>query len=110
MSGQTETLKSKINEFIRKYYLNRLLKGLLVGIGIWVLFFLFINLIEYFGYLGKTGRAVLFFGFIGTTVYVLYRYIAVPLLKMAGIGKVMSQEEASGIIGNHFPEISDKLL
>src|SRR5690606_24530243 len=97
MSGQTETLKSKINEFIRKYYLNRLLKGLLVGIGIWVLFFLFINLIEYFGYLGKTGRAVLFFGFIGTTVYVLYRYIAVPILKMAGIG-------------NHFPEISDKLL
>lgn len=103
-------LHEKLDEFIRKYYLNRLLQGLLLGLGGLLGYFILAAVIEYFGHFGSAVRATLFYGFILFTVLILVRFIALPLMKWMKIGKVISYHEASRLIGDHFPEISDKLL
>lgn len=104
------SLLSKLDEFIRKYYKNQLIRGLLYSIGIVILFYLSVVLLEYYGQFNTAVRTVMFYLFIVINGIVLTRLIVIPLLKLNRIGKVISNEEASRIIGSHFSAIQDKLL
>ncbi len=110
MSVQFELLKQKLDEFIRKFYLNRLLQGFLLTLGGLVGVFVLAAIIEYFGHLGSFSRAFLFYGYMLFAIVILVKYVMIPLLKWFHIGKTISYEKASTLIGNHFPEIKDKLL
>jgi hypothetical protein len=110
MPESQNMLHHKLDEFIRKYYLNRLLQGLLLGLGGLTAFFILASVIEYFGNFGTIVRGILFFGFLVFAGFVFVSFILNPLLKWLKIGKVLSYEQASKLIGSHFPEISDKLL
>ncbi|MBC9797283.1 DUF4175 family protein [Sinomicrobium weinanense] len=103
-------IRQKLETFIRRYYVNELIKGALLFTAIGLLYLIFTLLVEHFLWLGRGGRAVLFWLFFGVAVFLLYRFIAVPLFKLFRIQKGISHEEASRIIGNHFPEVGDKLL
>jgi len=48
--------------------------------------------------------------FIITVVFILIYYIIIPTLKLIKLGNTISHQEAAKIIGDHFPEVSDKLL
>ena len=100
----------KLDTFIRKYYKNRLLKGLLLAAAILLLIYILIVVFEHFGWFGTTVRTVMFWLFIAAMTVVLGVYVVSPLLKMFRLGKRISYETAASIIGNHFPEVSDKLL
>ncbi len=104
------TLHQKLDAFIRKYYKNQLIRGLIYGVGLVVAFFLLTNLLEYIGHFEVTGRMILFWSFIGASAFVLVKYIAVPLFKLANLGKVITHEQAAEIVGNHFTDVKDKLL
>ena len=104
------TLHEKLDAFIRKYYKNQLIKGLIYGIGLVLAFFLIANLLEYFGQFQPTGRAVLFWVFVASSLGLLMKYIAAPLIKLTSIGKIISHEQAAEIVGNHFSDVRDKLL
>jgi hypothetical protein len=110
MPDNYQILLSKLDEFIRKYYRNRLLKGLILYAGILILSFLVVAFLEYIGHFGSVTRTILFYLFIAVNACVFYFYIADPILKMRKIGKIISYEQASRIIGEHFSEIRDKLL
>jgi len=110
MPDTKNMLHEKLDEFIRKYYLNRLLQGLLLGIGGLMAFFTLASVIEYFGHFGSFVRGFLFFGFIVFALVILVKFISIPLLKWMKVGKTLSYQKASELIGSHFPEISDKLL
>lgn len=103
-------LISKLDEFIRKYYRNLLIRGGLFAIALLVVFFLVIIFVEYFGRFDTSVRAALFYTYIAINAFILWKLVFVPLFRLFRIGKVISYEEAASIIGNHFPEISDKLL
>lgn len=105
-----DLLIRKIELFIRKYYNNIAIRGGIVFIAILLSLFLLISLFEYFAYSNTTLRTILFFGFIGINLFVLIRYILIPLLKKSGLLKRLTYEEAAKIIGLHFPEVDDKLL
>lgn len=103
-------IHDKLQNFIKKYYTNEIIKG-----GIFFLFFgmlyLFITLfIEYFLWLEPLGRTVLFWVFIGIESLLLFRFILIPVFKLLGIRKGITDLEASRIIGTHFKEVDDKLL
>jgi hypothetical protein len=100
----------KLDEFIRKYYKNRLVKGLLYTVGLVLLFYIGVSTLEYFAEFGTTVRTLLFYGFILTTAYVMAKYIVVPVLKLNSFGKVISHKQAAEIIGSHFNNVQDKLL
>ena len=108
--GNYSILIEKLDHFIRKYYRNRLLKGLIFFAAISLFSFLVVITLEYFGHFDPAARTILFYLFILSTLAVLVYYIIVPALKIRKIGKVISYEQAAQIIGNHFPEVRDKLL
>src|SRR5690606_6745766 len=100
----------KLDAFIRKYYKNQLLKGLIYSVALGLSLWLFISLLEYFGSFGTTVRTVLFFSFALSLAFILYRFILIPILKLSKIGKTISHKQAAEIVGTHFSEIKDKLL
>lgn len=99
-----------LDAFIRKYYKNILVRGVLYAIGIVVTIFLAAVLLEHFGWLSRLGRGLLFWGGLAAIVAVLAWFVVRPLLKMCGHGRRIGREEAARIVGKHFPEVSDKLL
>lgn len=100
----------KLDLFIRKYYKNRLLKGLMLTASILLLLYILIVILEHFGYFGTTVRTLFFWTFIVAVIAIVAVYVVSPMLKMFRLGKRISYETAADIIGKHFPEVSDKLL
>jgi len=87
-----------------------LIKGLLLFFSIGLLYFIFTLFIEYFLWLKPTARTVLFLLFILVETGLFVFYILIPIFKIWGIQKGINEMDASKIIGNHFPEVKDKLL
>ncbi|NTV84791.1 MAG: DUF4175 domain-containing protein, partial [Bacteroidales bacterium] len=103
-------LIGKLDEFIRKFYKNRLIRGTILFISALTLFFLVITLTEFFGRFSSGVRASVFYAFIIINLLILWKLILIPALKLFRFGKVITHEQAAEIIGTHFPEIGDKLL
>lgn len=105
-----DTIIERLDAFIRKYYLNRLIKGALYFIGISLGFVLLIDLLEHAFRFGMIGRQILFFiGLLFLTSIFIF-YIAIPLLKLLRLGKQIDHAQASALIGKHFSSVQDKLL
>lgn len=103
-------LIEKLDEFIRKYYLNQLLRGLIYASATIIAYFLVINMLEYFLFLPTAGRKFLFYSFVFLGGGILYKLVLLPLFHFYRLGKIISHEKAAEILGSHFSEISDKLL
>jgi hypothetical protein len=103
-------LLAKIDGFIRKYYLNKILKGLLFLFASALIAFIFIITAEHFARFDSIIRAFLFYSFILINLWVLLGYILIPILSYFRLGKTISHEQAANIIGQHFAPIKDKLL
>jgi len=110
LDSRSDILIQKLDEFIRKYYRNQLLKGSIYASGILLTAFLSVVLFEYFAEFNTIIRGFLFFGFLFATIGVLISFIFIPLLKLNKIGKIISYDQAATIIGNHFSNVQDKLL
>jgi hypothetical protein len=105
-----DRLISQIDAFIRKFYKNQLVKGLLLFTGILVLSYLFVITLEFFGHFNSLVRGALLFSFLGVNTYILGKYIVVPTLRLKSYGQRIDRYQASKIIGRFFPKISDRLL
>lgn len=103
-------IRLKLDAFIRKYYLNQLVRGVLLGFTLALGVFLFLNLSEYYGHFSTPVRAVLFWGFVVLMVGISWKWLVLPLAGLYKLGKVITYEEAASIIGSHFAHVNDKLL
>jgi hypothetical protein len=114
MSGETTRahsgLTEKLDEFTRKYYKNQIIRGALYSLAILVSAYLVVALLEYFGKFSIPVRTTLFWIYLTGTAFVLGKYIAIPIMRLFRMGRVISHEHAAVMIGNHFPEVRDKLL
>ncbi len=108
-SGYSELIL-KLDEFIRKYYTNQLIKGMIYSFAALMAFFLFTAGIEYIGKMGSIGRGILFYGYIVIALVILIRFIFIPVFHLVRIGKIISYDQAAEIIGRHFTEVKDKLI
>ena len=99
----------KLEQFIKRYYLNALIKGILLFLAIGLLYFLFTLIIEHTLWLNPNFRTVLFWLFIIIEVSLLIKFIAIPLSHLFKIRQGISNEYASQLIGTHFPDVNDKL-
>jgi len=103
-------LLQKLDGFTRKFYLNKLIRGLLYSIGIVILAFIVIAALEYFFYFPTTIRKALFYGFLALSGLVFIGGVLYPLLQILKLGKIISHEKAAQIIGTHFSDVKDRLL
>ena len=104
------SIEKKLHQFIRKYYLSRLIKGVLICLSLLLVAFLVVNFLEYFLWLSSLTRKTLFYGFILLSGIALLTLVLHPLLKIFRIGKTLSNRDAAKIIGKHFSNVQDKLL
>src|ERR1700739_2314246 len=105
-----EILIGKIDTFIRKYYWNNLLRGLIfLGAGLFSAYVV-ITLSEYFGNFNTTFRTLLFYFFILLNLGLIAWLVAPPLLSWFKLGSTITHDQAAGIIGTHFSDVKDKLL
>jgi hypothetical protein len=106
----TETIIfKKLEAFIRKFYINELIKGILFFFGLGLLYFLFTLSVEFFLWLQPKGRTLLFLLFILVELGLLIRLILLPIFKLVKLQKGIDHQQASNIIGSHFKEVGDKL-
>ncbi len=103
-------IQSKLQEFIKKFYTNELIKGVILFLAFGLLYFLFTLFVEHFLWLAPSLRSVLFFVFLAVELGLLIKFIILPISKLLGLQKGISFTEASKIIGSHFSEVDDKLL
>ncbi len=104
------SLIGKLDEFIRKYYKNQLIRGALYAFTTVLAFYLVVTTLEYFGHFSTVLRTVLFYLFLLVCGTIVARLIVRPALKLYRLGAVITHEQAAAIIGRHFNEVSDKLL
>ncbi len=106
-----KTLLGKLEEFIKRYYFNKIIYGLILFVLLVGGLYLFFSIIEYFGYLSKYIRAFLFFSFIIINIIILIKFIINPILGLLKIKRSLTYYEAADILGKHFKnEIDDKIV
>lgn len=105
-----EWLIANLDAFIRKYYANKVIRGIIVFLSSTLLAYLTLSISEYFLYLPVTVKISCIVLFLLINLVSLIYWIVIPLAQMAQFGKVINHEQAAKIIGQHFNEVSDKLL
>jgi hypothetical protein len=110
MKDNYTILIDKLDAFIKKYYTNLLIKGLLYSTALLGSFFLIFTLFESVAWFSVSIRTGLFYGYISLGILLLIRYIVNPLLKLNQIGPRISHDLAADVIGKHFSEVKDTLL
>ena len=108
-TGYTALIQ-RLDQFIRKFYLNRLIRGTLYTLAVVGLAFLAINLLEGNFYFDRVGRKALFFSFVALSVLCATVWMVIPAARYFRLGKVISHDRAAAIIGDHFGDVRDKLL
>ncbi len=101
---------TKLDEFIRRFYVNEFLKGLILFVLIGVCYFITISCIEYFTFLPTSVRTIVFYVSLTIAAITLVKYVLVPFAHIYKIGKVLSHVEAAKIVTKFFPEVQDTLL
>ena len=105
-----QLLIRKLDAFIRRFYLNKIIRGTLYTLALLGTLFLLFTVLENYFYFSKTGRKILYYSFIGTSLGAFFYWVGRHLLAYYHLGKVISHEQAAQIIGQHFKAVKDKLL
>lgn len=109
MKDDFQILVSKLDKFIKKYYFNKIIRGLILSLAICGLWYLAVVILEYYGRFSSSVRMTLLITTLAVFTIVFVFMILIPILKLFKIGKCISYNDAGKILGKHFPEISDKL-
>lgn len=110
MNTGYQQLIKKIDDFIRKYYLNKLVRGAIWLSGIFLLSYIFLIVSEYYSYFSINTKTILFYSFIFTQLILAWFLTGKHLVAYLHLGKIINHEQASEIIGAHFPDVKDKLI
>ena len=105
-----QLLIEKLDQFSRKYYVNQGIRGILYSTGLILALFLGLNFAENYFYFDPSVKTPLIWGFVGASALALGAWVVMPALHYFRLGKVISHEQAATLIGNHFPNVQDKLL
>jgi len=104
------SIEQKISEYKRKFYLNQVIKGLLIASTVLLSVFLFFVLIESQANFDRTTRTIIFYAYLVLAVFVFYKLILDNLLKFTIRTRQISDFIAAKNIGTFFPDVRDKLL
>jgi hypothetical protein len=111
MESNISILYNKIDEFIKKYHLNQIIKGILMSLLFIISYILIVSFSEYFLWLSISARTVIFYLSILLIGFILTKFLLLPFLHYFNLfSKSISRKSASNILANHFPDIQDKLI
>lgn len=109
MMQQYELIEKKLEQFIKKYYYNELIKGGILFLATGLLYFIITLALEYFLWLSPLFREILFWAFILVEISLFSKFVIYPVTKLFKLTKGIDHQYASRIIGKSFPEVNDRL-
>ena len=110
MTNEYKILIERLDFFIKKYYRNQLLRGIIFSSILFLFLYFFVSFTEYFGHFSSAVRATMFYSAIALLVVIFAKYILSPILKLNKIGETINHVQAAQIISKHFADVKDKLL
>lgn len=102
-------IEGKINAFRKKYYLNLLLRGVILTATILLAYVVLIALLEYTFWLDRYLRLAVLTSFFVLAGFCIWRYLGEPLLFVLA-RKGIDLEQSARLIGASLPGVGDKLL
>ncbi len=105
-----DQVRRNLLEYKGSFYRKRLIKGLLLTLGIFLLILFASHLLETFFWFSSTVRLILLILLVTSLLAPFYLFIIVPILELLRIRKGLNEEYLALKIGSHFPDISDKLV
>jgi len=119
MAGQVKMLRLspaykkvliRIHVFIRKYYLNRIIHGLILSMVLAATFFILLLLINEITMSPSSFREPAFKIGVILTLFFLFVFVVVPAFRLFGLARGMNIRAAEKLIHDKFPELKDTLL
>ena len=107
--GKFNELILQIEGFIKKYYKNEMVKGVILFASVFLLSYGIVTGLEYVGRFSGVIRLGLLLSFAGVNLFLLAKFIVIPVLKLNKVGKHLSLKEASVMLGSIFPDVGDKI-
>ncbi len=100
----------KLNSYILKFYLYQLIRGLILFILLFIVYYSFISTLEYFNYFDTTIKLLIVVVTLFFILFIFSYFLLVPTIKLFGLGKRLSYYDVSNQLSQTFPEIKDKLI
>ncbi|MEA1874230.1 MAG: DUF4175 family protein [Bacteroidota bacterium] len=102
-------LLQRLDQFIRRYYLNQIIRGMMLTLAIGLSYFVVVSILEYIGNFNSDVRTFMFYSLLFIILGVSVWFFIRPLLGYLRIGKLISHKQAAHILRNYFPDMQDKL-
>ncbi len=109
MIKELSDIHKKIDDFIRKYYKNQIIRGILILILLSLSAYLILVSSEFLGHFTSLTRTVGLFSVILVLLIAFVILILKPTLALYNIGKSLSPFQVDQILRVHFPELKDQL-
>lgn len=109
MGQELNSVRQKIESFKRRYYLNLLVRGLLLTLLFVLSYFLLAVILEYNLWLSQSARFIIFSIFFFVVAFSVFRFLKEPILFWLN-KKGLSEEASAKLIGAYFPSVADRLL
>ena len=110
MKSNYSVIESKLNDFIRKFYSNRIIVGVMLFLLIFSVSLFSVFMIESFSFMPPSVKTLLFYFLVFIFASVFIYFILIPACKIFKIIPFLSNEEAASIISDYFPNSQDLLL
>lgn len=110
MESKFSVIESKLDDFVRKFYSNRIVVGVLLLLLVAAVSLFSVFMIESFAFMSPAVKTILFYFLIFVFGAVFVFFIGIPLCKLLKIIPYISYEEAAGIISEYFADSNDMLL
>jgi len=110
MQSKSSILKHKIDLFQKKYYIRKVLMGLVLSFIILLIISLLIIFIEYFSFLQPKSKLILLISYIVLFITIISIFVINPLLKLLRVKRGLNIIHINKIVVEHFTEIKDTLL
>jgi len=102
MKSNFSVIEAKLNDFIRKFYSNRIITGVLLFVLIFSVSVFTLFMVEGFSFMQPSVKTILFYFALFLFLSVFVFFILIPVLKIFKLIPYLSYQEASDIISRYF--------
>ena len=111
MNKSIDNVINRLEEFSRSYHRSLIFRGLASCLSVLLVFFIIICVIEYFSFLNSTFRKIIFWTYLSISAILIVKLVIIPILKLfLSKNSPNENKRVAKLIGQHFPEIEDRLI
>ena len=103
-------LITKLDEFIKKYHQQKLIRGCIYFASFTLISFLLINSLEFYLFLSPFIKKILWLVYLLAVLYLIIKWLMQPVLNLLRLRKTLDYAAAANILSAHFSEVKDQLI